>query len=164
MKIQIKKILQEGKVLDHLKRNWGKYSTGAVGTGLAGTYAAGQGMLGVDAQDAVQDWAGKASDNLENAAIENDAKASVDAAKETFSKPDNLLTNWDENRNTYNFQRNLQKEKYFADAQKGLAKSIRGLAGITHSPDTENFIVRNPLTAAGLKVDKVLAPIKGTIE
>lgn len=164
MRVPIKKILQEGKVLDHLKRNWGKYSTGVVGTGLAGTYTAGQGMLGVDAQDTVQNWAGKVAGDLENSAIENNTKASVDAAKETFKKPDNLVTNWDENRNTYDFQRNIQKEGYFANAQDGLAKSIRGLTSMNGSPDTANFVVRNPLTAAGLKTDEILAPIKGAIK
>lgn len=163
MQVNIKQLLLEGKVLDHMKRNWGKYTTGAVGAGLGGIYAAGKGALGVDAQDAVQDWAGEAAGDLENAARYNNTQASLDAAKETFSRPDNLLTNWDKNSDTYDFQRSIQKEGYLANAQNGLARGIRHLTSMDGQPDTSNFVVRNPVTSAGLQVDKGLAYIKPVV-
>lgn len=159
-KVNIKQILLEGKVLDHMKRNWGKYTTGAVGAGLGGVYAAGKGAFGVDAQDAVQDWAGETAGDLENDAVYNNTRASLDAAKETFSHPDNILTNWDKNQETYDYQRGIQKEGYIANAQNGLAKGIRHLTSMDGQPDTTNFAVRNPITAAGLQTDKGLAYVK----
>ena len=160
MQIQIKELLLEGRVTDHLKRNWGKYTTGAVGTGLAGVYAAGQGALGVDAQDAVQDWGGETAGDLENYAHENKVKATRDAAIETFSRPDNIISNWDENKETLDFQKGIQKETHIGNAQEALASGVRGLTGMSGEPDQTNFVVRNPDIAGRLQMDRGIGYVR----
>jgi len=158
MKIEIKKILLQEGIGQHLKNNWKKYAAGA--TGIGTLKAASNGYLGVDAQDAIQNFAGENAWDLENKARYNNINSSLNAAKQVFSKPDNILTNWDNNENTYKIQKVLQPGTWSSVAQNGLAKGIRGVTSMGQSPDKENFIVRNPFDSASLGIQSGTAYVK----
>ncbi len=160
MEIQIKELLLEGRILDHVKRNWGKYGAGATAAGLGTVYAAGQGILGVDAQDTVQDFGGEVSQDLENSAIIDQGYNSRDALIKTFSRPDNLVSNWDENKETLDNQKNIQSEEYTSQIKNTLADGIRKITNMDGEPDQTNFMVRNPGLAAKLQMDRGLAYVK----
>ncbi len=158
MKIKIKKILIEEGVVDHLKNNWGKYATGA---GAVGAFsAASNGYLGVDAQDAIQNLAGKYAGNLENESNYNNIKSNLDAGIEVFSRPDNLLTNWGNNEETYKIQKMIQPRTWGGEIQGIAANGIRQATSMDQSPDTANFIVRNPLVTAKLAAENIASNIK----
>lgn len=163
MKIQIKKqLLQEG-VVDHLKRNWGKY---ALGVGAAGSiYAAGQGAFGVEPQDEVQDWGANVANQLENRAQGNNVQGYEDAAYETYLKPDNIYGKLTDDPTfdtspTFAYQNALQKEHQLANLQNGTANAIRSLTGTEGNPDTTNYIIRHPIDNIGLKADEYARIIK----
>lgn len=151
-------ILEEG-IVDHLKNNYGKYGAGLAGAGVAGTYAAGKGLLGVEAQDAVQDFGAEASENLHNAATANGITAKLQAANEVFSRPDNILSNWDQNTNTYDIQHNIQKENALAHAQDITSDAIKNVTSMDQEPDKTNFMVRHPIVSAGLAYDNLAAHV-----
>lgn len=158
MKINIKThLLQEG-VVDHLKRNWGKYTTGAAAAGLSGLYAAGQGALGVEAQDAVQDFGEYTAHDLENAAVKNTMQGYKDAAVEVYSRPDNLIGTTGEH--TLDTQNLIQKEHYLAAAQNGLAKGLRGITSMSEEPGSSNFAIRHPLDYTSMKATE----LKNTVQ
>ena len=159
MKVEIKKhLLQEG-VVDHMKRNWKKYA-GGTAAGLGGVYAAGQGVFGVDAQDAVQDFGEEKAHHLENMADKNTIQGYKDAAWETYTKPDNIFGNEGEADRTLMQQNLVQKEHWAAAAQDGLAKGIRAVTGMDEEPDKSNYILRHPINYMGLKADEVSSNVK----
>jgi len=153
-----KHIIEEG-IVDHVKNNYGKYAGGAAAAGLAGTYAAGQGLLGVEAQDAVQDFAGVQSANLHNDAIANATTSKLQAAHEVFSRPDNIVSNWDNNEDTYNYQQTIQKENLLAHAENAAANGLDKLTSMDQEPDKTNFMVRHPITSAELAYDNIKAHV-----
>ena len=160
MIIEIKKqLLQEG-VIDHINRHRGVYGTAAgLAAGLGGVYAAGQGYMGVGPQDTVQDWGSVTAHQLENNAVGNNAQGYEDAAYETFLRPDNIFGPGD-NDATFGYQNAIQKEHVTANMQDATAGAIRGVTGVTDSPDTTNFIIRHPLTSMQLKMQELGHAIK----
>lgn len=160
MKIEIKKhLLQEG-VIDHISRHRGKYALGAgLAAGIGGVYAAGHGAFGVGPQDTVQDWGSVNAKELENKAVGNNAQGYEDATYETFLRPDNVFGPGD-NDATFAYQDAIQKEHMTANMQNATAGVIRGVTGVTDTPDTTNFIIRHPLTSMQLKMSELGHAIK----
>ncbi len=159
MIIDIKNHIIEEGIVDHLKNNYGKYVAGLAAAGTAGTYAAGKGLLGVEAQDAVQDFAGEASADLHNASTANAITAKLQAANEVFSKPDNLISNWDHNGDTYDYQHSIQKENALSHAQDTASNVIKKVTSMDQEPDQTNFTVRHPIVSAGLAYDNLAAHV-----
>lgn len=152
MKLQLRNLICENILKDgynHLKNNYGKYATGAAAGAAGLTSVAGEGLLGVEAQDAVQNTLGKAAWDLENRANANHIKGYKDSAIEVLTRPDNIL-NPDNTMDDIKYQNYLQKEHYLGAAQGGLAKGLRVISGTRGSPDDSgdvDFVIRNPITS-----------------
>jgi hypothetical protein len=158
MTINIKEHLLEEGIVDHLKNHKGKYFAGLAGAGLL--KAGAEGYLGVEAQDSIQNFAGEAAGKLENDAVYNDTNSNIKAMTQVFSKPDNLLSNWDENANTLKIQKAINPQYWKSLGEDTLAKGIRGVSNMDQQPDTTNFVVRNPLTAGKLAIGNVTSHVK----
>jgi len=161
MKIDIKKYLLEEGIVDHLKNNYGKYIVGGAAGALGATYAAGQGYLGVDAQDSVQDYIGDVSQNLKNEARYHDLNSTIDSIKDVTYKPDNIINpeNYDNYKEMLTTQKMINPETWEGKSKLLLSKGLSKLGNIEGPPETTNFTIRNPIVSSGQAIDNIRANV-----
>ena len=151
------------KLVRHINNNRGKYGTAA---GIGGTVGAinlaGNGYLGVRAQDMVHDVAYPLSQNLQINALRNGTTAKIDPYIDVYKKKDNLISNED-NDQLLAAEQVLQKENIPAAASFIGSKLVSGLSGLDQN-EKLNYMLRNPINGASLKIDEIKAPFKGTLD
>jgi hypothetical protein len=150
------------KFIGHINNNRGKYGVGA---GIGGTIGvvnlAGNGYLGVRAQDAIHDAAYPISQKLHINAIQNGTTAKIDPYLDVYKKKDNLFTN-NNNDQLLSVEQVLQKENIPAVTSYIGSKLVSGLSGLDQN-EKLNYMLRNPGNSMALKIDELKAPIKGAI-
>ncbi len=163
MKIEIKKTLMEEGIVDHVKNNWGKYAGGVGAAGLGATYAAGQGLLGVDAQDAVHDSGANLIMGLKTGAAHDETEADVSSTIDVLKRPDNILGP-NKLSDTIDYQHNIEPGTYTSPIKDAAGNAVAKLTGLDSANEQINYGIRNPMDAGKLAGRYSVGHLTGAID
>lgn len=148
MIIQVKKTLIEEGVVDHVKRNYGKYLAGVGALGLAGgaLNLAGRGYLGVDNQDFVQDHVVPIVHDLRAEALTDGNQAKINSYAKAI-RTDNVLGP-EEIASTAQKQSYVEPGTYTSAIKNTSADMLAKISGLDRT-EAITYGIRHPIDALG---------------